>query len=447
MLEYLREVYYGENANLREMQKCISNFRKDLFEKRITARLNTHPEIKRFNRLAEKEFGFKGFCLHIDPAQTVNAYTFPLYYNFNQFDPNKNLMSNLVVTNKGYRFKKEAEYVCYVCVYRGIMNDRRLSDREIMAIILHEIGHNFQAAISDVQSGLSCTALLLYLVDMIYNVLLSQDIQSLFASCFVIPFTLVGGIQKFLKGYDEILYKYFPNYYHITDVIETVIGFLRYPIDRILRAINMMLKLPTLPIKLLIRLNPLSLILFYSTGNFRGEKMADNFPTMYGYGLDLALAVTKIEINKDMTKIKIPLVSPVIGIIENTYRLLITIPDEHPAVVTRINDQLEYLKKEMDSEDFDSKFKKEVEDSMKNIQKQLDFITSTHYKGALSDYQYSNHLYQLTLYKLFGGDPMDLAYKWSGDDIHRDVQNVHNRKRIRESGDILENALLDLKLK
>lgn len=447
MLEYLREVYYGENANLREMQKCISNFRKDLFEKRITARLNTHPEIKRFNRLAEKEFGFKGFCLHIDPAQTVNAYTFPLYYNFNQFNPDKNLMSNLVVTNKGYRFKKEAEYVCYVCVYRGIMNDRRLSDREVMAIILHEIGHNFQAAISDVQSGLSGTSLILYLINTIYRILCTGDIELLFASCFSVPFTLIGGIQKFLKGYDEILYNYFPNYYHITDVIETIVGILRYPVDRILRAINMMLRLPTLPIKLMIRLNPLSLILFYSTGDFRGEKMADNFPTMYGYGPDLASAVTKIEINKDMDKVRIPLVSPVIGIIENTYRLLITIPDEHPAVITRINDQLEYLEKELNSEDFDPKFKKEVKDSIKNIQEQLDFITSTHYKGALSDYQYSNHLYQLTLYKLFGGDPMDLAYKWGGDDIHRDVQNVYNRKRIRESGDILENALLDLKLK
>lgn len=447
MLEYLREVYYGENANLREMQKCITNFRKDLFEKKLTARLNTHPEIKRFNRLAEKEFGFKGFCLHIDPAQTVNAYTYPLYYNFNQLDQNNNLMSNLVVTNKGYKFKKEAEYVCYVCVYRGIMADRRLTDREVFAIILHEIGHNFQAAISDVQSGLSSTSLLLYIINSVYRIIMTGDIQVLFSACFAIPFTLVGGIQKFLKGYDEILYNYFPNYYHIADVVESIFGVLKYPIDRVLRVINMMLSAPRIPISLMMRLTPLSLILFYSSGDFRGEKMADNFATIYGYGPDLASAVTKIEINKDMSKIRIPLVNPVIGIFENTYRLLVTIPDEHPVVITRIKDQMDYLQKELDREDFDPKFKKEVEDSIKNIQAQIDHITSLNYDGAISDYQYSNHLYQLTLYKLFGGDPMDLAYKWSGDDIHKDVQNVHNRKRIRESGNVLENNLLDLILK
>ena len=49
-----------------------------------------------------------------------------------------------------FKFKKEAGYAAIVCIYAGLIFNPNYSTEEIMAIIMHEIGHNFQEAISGV---------------------------------------------------------------------------------------------------------------------------------------------------------------------------------------------------------------------------------------------------------------------------------------------------------
>lgn len=437
-LRTLHEVYFGENKNIKEMQKCITNFRKDLFNHRSGAKLNTHPEIRRFNRLAEEEFGFKSFQLLINPDRTINAYTCSISTNFKTLTLSNNTMSNLIVSKNGYRYKKEAEYCAFVCVYRGLMLDKRLSDREVLAIILHEIGHNFQAAISNYQSILSQTRVIIYLIQVIMNVITNPDLNSL-RNLIEAPVYLTGLYNKINKIIDDILYNNFPNFYYLADRLRAILADLNYPINKLLKYLLIMIQLPIMPLVLLLKLQPMQLIMFYAIGDFRGEKMADNFPTLYGYGPDIASATTKIATDEVLSKVKIPIISPMIGLFESTYRLLLTLPDVHPVEITRIKDQSDYLKKEIQREDLDPKFKKEIMDQINEIDKQLDDLISTNYKGAISDYNYTNHLYQLMLYKLFGGDPMDLYYKWSDDNIHADVQDVYDTKMNESSMNFIRN--------
>lgn len=396
-LDYFLEVYYGENDNIRQMQKCITELRKDMFDNWSLSRLNTHPSVKRFNRLVEKEFGFKGFCLYISPKRIINAFTMPIYLNVKSLSKRNNLMSNLVVTKNGYKFKPEAEYTAYVCIYRGILMDSRLTDREIMAIILHEIGHNFQAAISNKQSALAQSATILYIISIITNLMNFSSIKQILRA----PFVLTGAYQAIMKSIDDILSTNFKHFYHFTDIFRATLNEIKYPFNKALKYVNLISRYSVLPAHLALKLNPFSILIASAMGKYRGEKIADNFATMYGYGPDIASGTSKLEGDEILSNIHIPLASPLIGLIESTFMFLYTLPDEHPAAVSRVKDQSDYLKKELEREDFDPKFKKEVMRQIKEIDAQVDEIINIHYKGAASDYMISYKFYQLMLYKIF----------------------------------------------
>lgn len=435
-LDYYLEVYYGENDNIKQMQKCISNFRKELRENWTLARLNTHPEIRKFNRLAEKEFGFKSFQLYISPKRIYNAYTLPIFINFKTLSRD-NTMSNLIVSKNGYKFKPEANYTAYVCIFRAMLVDQRFTDREIMAIILHEIGHNFQAAISDKQASLSQANVMLFIVLIIFELMNFKTLFQGIKDLLLAPFILTNAYRQILKTIDDILYDNFKSFYHVVDAFRATLGAIAYPFNKVLDWIQLIPRYAQLPANLLLKLNPISLIITFAAGRFRGEKIADNFVTIYGYGPEIASATTKLDSGDEiLQEIHIPLASPLVGLIESTYNVLMRLPDEHPAAITRVKDQSDYLKKELEKEDLDPKFKKEIMNQIKDIDKQVEKLTKINYKGAMSDYGISIHFYQLMLYKIFGGDPMDLFYRWTKDDIHQDIEDVYNRKLYEQASEL-----------
>ena len=437
------EVYYGEKDNIKEMQKCITNFRKDLFKHPMMAELNTHPEIRKFNRLAEKEWGFKSYALTILPTLETNACTFPLWYRPGTLFSKHNAMSNVIITNKGYKYKKEAEYCCTTLMFKGLIINKDYTDREIMAIILHEIGHNFQAAISDTQATLSGSCYIINVVNTLINLILSGDALTIFTGLYINSIVYTGKINDLMNYLDQVMYENAKGLYYFQDVVLGVLYAIKYPIDKLLNFIRMIENVARIPFYLLIELNPISLLTKALTGNYRGEKMADNFATIYGYGPETA-SVQKKFVNISplgpISKVKIPLLSPVAGLFEATYRLLITLPDEHPQAISRIKDQRDYLEKELMFGDFDPKFKKDIQNQIKEIDKTIDELNTFNYKGAISDYKYFDKFYQCLIYRLFGGDIKDLMGLFNPNDIHKDLETVKKRK-MNETGDVFIDTL------
>lgn len=438
-LDYYLEVYYGENDNIKQMQKCITRLRKDIFKNGIKSKLNSHPEVQKFNRYAEKEFGFKSFQLYIDNSyKGTNAYTLLLDMDLNHLG--KETQNNLIITDKGYKYKKEAGYVAFCAIEKGLLTIKNITDREVMAFILHEIGHNFQAAISDYQCMLTIPKVILYTIDCLDVISNIEDNQKFLINLISLPVFWLSDIgAKLYKFIDKIMLGY-PELYHMMDIIQSFMLEIKYPIDKVKEYIKIFKNLSKLPKTLMKKLHPLNIIKLFMTGMYREEKVADNFATIYGYGPDLASFMAKYDTGDEvLNNIKIPFLSPILGMIICGMEVLILLPDCHAQQITRIKDQSDYLKQELKKEDLDPKFRNEIMNQIEEIDKTVDHILSLTYEGATKDFTYTNHVYQLLLYKLFGGDPLDIFYKITTDGVHADLERV--KKRKLEESSILTKKL------
>ena len=145
--DLLNEAYIGKTPLLIEVEKKIHEYRskKDLS---IYNCSSTSKEILDINRLIEKQFGMEIFALKILPTEAIDAYNLPVSC---RFDMEKENMRDYVEGNikTGYRFRKNNGLCCIVCLSYGFMVDKRYTDAQIVACILHEIGHNFGDCLYD----------------------------------------------------------------------------------------------------------------------------------------------------------------------------------------------------------------------------------------------------------------------------------------------------------
>lgn len=429
-LDYYLEVYYGENDNIRQMQQCITNFRHDLFTKRGMHRYSTHSEILRLSRLVEKEFGFKTFSLKISTTEKAFTNTTILGLDYHVFSKNNSNYENLIINNNGYKFKPEAQLVTYSAIDISFFENRKYTDREILALILHEIGHNFQNAISENQIFFTK----LYIVTDVISVILNWmvDNRGLITGLIDTAITWSGLKRAIYTSFHEFCLSMPEIYELISNFKKTLIDIV-YPLKRVIDYIMHIFKFKKIPTILVTKLNPLALANMFLKGSYRGEKIADSFVTMYGYGPDLQSALEKIDNMDQRIDINIPIISPIIGIAESTYSLLLKLPEDQPLAITRIRDQINYLERELSREDLDPKMKKEIQYQLDQLDGTLNRMISLNYENASSDFYYMNHVYQALLYYVFGGDPKDLLLsKLPKDDIHADIERTKNKKLMEE---------------
>lgn len=140
-LTVVNEAYIGKTPLLLEIEKQIGKIRA-IYNSRYKD-INSSPEVIELNRLFERQFGMDVFALHLIPQDVVNAYTTVFAETFDiasDYD-----LADMVVADytNGYRFREGNDFCILVTVYRGLFMAENITDGEILAIILHELGHNF----------------------------------------------------------------------------------------------------------------------------------------------------------------------------------------------------------------------------------------------------------------------------------------------------------------
>ena len=110
----------------------------------------TNKDVLKFNRMVEKLFGFSSFALNISPNQTINAYTWGTTV-FKSKEELKRMINSLKASaNTGFYHDSSSGLVTGICTLNiGLINCNDFTDEEIIACILHEIGHNFFEAVTD----------------------------------------------------------------------------------------------------------------------------------------------------------------------------------------------------------------------------------------------------------------------------------------------------------
>lgn len=131
----INEVYVGRLPEIDQMVTDIHNIREELKQKGNVSILKS---TKVFEKHVQEMWGFKAFLFDIYIADIPNAYTYCVGSCIN-VDPKK----VIECTNKGYRFCKGSNIAASSKIATSLLSDEGISDEEILAIVLHEIGHSF----------------------------------------------------------------------------------------------------------------------------------------------------------------------------------------------------------------------------------------------------------------------------------------------------------------
>lgn len=139
----INEIYFGKTKEIQAIEDAIDHFRQKYMGKYNPYKVNIDPEIITINRMFENQFGFGTFAFQIVPDPQYNAYTCPISYRFDVNTYGIGNKENLLADRSTFKFNKEMDYACTVNITTGLIFNPNFTTEEVMACILHEIGHNF----------------------------------------------------------------------------------------------------------------------------------------------------------------------------------------------------------------------------------------------------------------------------------------------------------------
>ena len=356
-VEPVMEKYIGRrpelNAIEKQLEKIIkmvndghfsiinSNFKDDLTVKD----LNGSDENRKIESLFKKLYKLKDFELIWMYTPIPNACT-----------PCKSLQMldrNYKVDKDGVDYNKKLSV--FVSVNTGLITHSKMSAGEVLAIILHEVGHNFYQAASQ---------LLVSINPVMIGVQVSKG-----ASASAATFSQLLGIAigdflnpgkwmlKFKNLYNQMI-----DAFHLRPIENTLNEFALVVAVFTPKTIRTLAeKILTLPGKLASgKLNPNEVIFLYSV-----EKHADSFAVDYGYGMELASALNKLDMRENSLPYKIPGFNWFLDFDSLVHDLTLQTLSGYPTIHNRQTTALKRLKEARRDPNISPKLKKELDQQIK----------------------------------------------------------------------------------
>ena len=381
IFDYLTEVYIGKTKELLLAETQLDIFRKKYMSKYVfNTRVNSDKDLLKFDRMMEDIFGFGCFTLHIHNQPSVNAFTMPIDFRCDY----KNPTDNIIADKNGFKFKKEYSYAAILGIYSGLIFNPAFTTPEIMALLLHEIGHNFNSALN--KSNGTFTNIIVTIETFISimsgsPLALINTIKN--SNQMRMALDTAGKNMREQNAIPVIVYDVFKQLQSVLSTTAlTISDILRVgslgsltiitALYDCVRSASMYIINPANIISKIIGLNIM----------YKSELTADNFPTIYGYGPELASALNKFEgAEGDSSSIimrsfnKIPVLSTIMHCNEIPVFFLAQMFDEHPHSTARIKDQLDLLNLELSKQDMDPKMVDRIKKDIKECNKSLNRLT------------------------------------------------------------------------
>lgn len=399
--QVIQEAYFGKTPELQEAERILGEWRSKYYGSgnRFVTAAAADPLFYEFCDKMADIFGFAEYSIILKGDLVANSMTYPTGYTIT------GNTSKIIKTKNGYKYDGTPIMV-QIC-FPYVLFDPSYSDAEIMAICLHEIGHNFSHKADTVINIHHILKLFRFAIIMMLCVIINPGAAILNA--------LV------LTNEGKRIYK------HLSDSINsTKMGAFAFSF------IQLLIGLPTTIFyniyAVLNRLAPLSRYveisletlfkteLLDTVSGIKDERISDNFATIYGYGPELYTALRKLDAN-GMTVGKIIHKLPVIGwindLIEIPQTWIMTLGDPHPTTISRRRAQINYLEAEMKKDGLSPNARKMIlqdlrqfDEDLLNIEKQAKKLGGT----AVMD------TYHVLLSKLkHGDDPRELFFSYDND--------------------------------
>lgn len=217
--------------------------------------LNHLDATRTIEKLFKKVFGLRDFSLDWTVSATNNAMTFIKSFLF--------VDSNYRTDKTGHQTNNKL-FIC-MTVMTGLITYADLNEKELLAVMLHEIGHNFYNSI--------------------FNTLATISISIPYLNAILDAINGHELIFKGQKAIKEYVWNQFPKsmklFTNLGDAISYLSRLTANPISKVMNGALFIMQ----AIK-----NPLAPIFRYST-----EKHADSFAVDYGYGVYLAKGLDKMS--------------------------------------------------------------------------------------------------------------------------------------------------------
>ena len=422
----INEVYFGKTKELLEIERLIGVMRdkygiKSIDEKDNRSKFvfkgdrkysNSSPEMIKINRLFEKAFGFDSFALIIIHTELTNAMTMPVSVCIDAPESTHKLQASLT------GFKKAGGDKTFVCIMDGIFFNEKLTPAEVLGVILHEVGHNFQTSISPVCRGFSYIDRIIRVI--MIPVSIMEIVQSdrkgkvgdLISMGVALPTMFNVARKRIIDGYQTLI-KDQPEVMESIEATNLVITSITGPIALFKDIKNIVKRLAT---------GLIPPVLFFKTlaahiGDIalsgideRGEIIADKFAAAYGYGAECQTALHKCRKmgfgmpSQEFIR-KIPILNLYYDLISVPNQILGHIIDCHPTQIYRTKATLDFMKNELSKEDIDPKMKKQIESQIVKLEKNVKDLTDVTEKGF-----FFTNVWSAVMLTLFNGDPKAVLF-------------------------------------
>jgi hypothetical protein len=289
-------------------------------------------------------------------------------------------------------------------VYQGLMFSDKFTDQELMAIIIHEMGHNFSSVID---GNIRC----INMVMMVYELL--SDITNMLSKLkHLAPSLLPTAIQTTIRDIKIYVKKNITGVYYIEGLFESIQAIIIDVFRNVQGIIDCITYGKFNAIHSIVTALKKGIFNILIPLKYEDEKIADSFAAAYGYSQDLQSALYKMEkyeggvVTKEFIKnisSQIPLFGAIDGILELPSYIIVHALDEHPMYIERSNSSIRLLEKELSKSNLDPKMRKVIENDLELLKKKQKEILDTTSNG-IGDHMYIKKIYWSWLSGAFKGD-------------------------------------------
>ena len=374
------EGYHGQTQNIKKAQLSL-----DKIYRKILSGDKFDKENKELEKYLSSEFNTKDINITWITDGGLNAYTTKTTsYIANMVegkmaDKNANIpfITSTATLNKELAKGTKKSNVnifssVFIFINTGLISVLDFSSREMMGVILHEIGHQINLtpykSIEEVWDGISTMGVSLVIAPVAGNF-----------------------FSRLMNTVHETIQSTFPKLTYIWHEIGTVIN--NYsPTD--ISFIRVIKNIPWL-----IRRLPISFL------NYGEERMADAIVADYGYAPELVSSHHKFETmyEKDINKFinKIPVLNAIYSANMLLLSTVLTVVDEHPNSQTRMTQAIKRLERDLKNNVLPPQLKKELQKDLNRAKKiyENDYLS----KNA-KDFNYLTLLKRKLCDKLFNGN-------------------------------------------
>ena len=134
------EAYFGKTKEFKQMEECIQNL-KDEYQDSLLhlGNIENNSNWQKLRKLLEDKFGFYSLSLILKRDSLPNACTYPVSCTIDGAAQ----MSKYAVVDKGLKYNKNCKCCTLVYVTDTLFFNEKLTSAEVLSVLLHEIGHNF----------------------------------------------------------------------------------------------------------------------------------------------------------------------------------------------------------------------------------------------------------------------------------------------------------------